>query len=232
MKATSKASQDKAAAKKARRAPKHEAVLDSSQAVATGADTAGRSQRHDKYSGTGKEEAAAASGERQQSKPAQEAAASVSNIAAEEPSVSSASIAGEGSKQQIQNKQGIGSKRDSEENSNSSTTKRLKASTDSPGGDKIGTQGGSATDTQTEQTNVAGNSSSAAVSTHMDSSSGTDSAGSTSTSQQLQHQQHADSSTQGRLQTVDWLLTKYKDVAAAADQQVHKNCKTCSVLVV
>ena len=219
MKATSKTSKDKAAAKKDRRAAKPGADSDSSTIKDAAADTAAPSHQHDKHTGTGKAEqdaSAKGSAKGHPRQPAEQAAASVHATSADE-SPASASANADGAKQQA--KQGIGSKRDIEEDSsNSSITKRLKASTDTAeGADKTST---SARDTEADQSDAAGTSNSAAAST----SGPAYAAGSTATSQQLQSQQHAESSTEKESQTVDWLLAKYKEVAAAADQQVHKNC--------
>ena len=219
MKATSKASKDKAAAKKVKCAAKHGAVSDSSTINGAAADAAGSCQRHDKESGIGKgEESASMSEAGQQTQPADEASASVPATAADEPSASSASIAADWTKQQT--KQGIGSKRDIDEDSSSSgITKRLKASTDRlDGADKTGTQTSSARGTEAKQSDAAGPSNIATAST----SSPAHATGNTAISQQLQNQQHADSSNQKTGQTVDWLLAKYKEVAEAANQQVHK----------
>lgn len=218
MKATSKSSKDKAAAKKVRSAAKHGAVSGSSTIKGAAADTAGPSQQHDKESCTGKgEESASMSGAGQQSQPAEEASASVPATAADEPSASSASAAADQAKQPTQ---GMGTKRNIDENSSSSgLTKRLKATIDGlDSADKTGTQSSTARSTEVEQSDDAGTSNSAAAST----SSPTHATGSTATSQQLPNQQHADSSTQKTCRTIDWLLAKYKEVAAAADQQVRK----------
>ena len=219
MKATSKAAKDKAAAKKVRQAAKHGAVSDSSTVKSAAADTAGPSQQCDREAGAGKGgKSASMSGADQQSQPAEEAPAGVPATAAAEPSASSASDAADRVKQQT--KQGLGSKRDIDEDSSSSgITKRLKATADRlDGADKTGTQSSSASGTGPEQSDAGGTSNVAAAST----SSTTHATGSTVTSQQLQSQQHEDSSTQRASQTVDWLLAKYKEVAVAADQQVHK----------
>lgn len=223
MEATSKSSKDTAAAKKVRRTAKHGAVSDSRTVQGAAADAAGPSRQHDRQPGNGKtEDGASVSGADQQSQPAETAAASTSASAADadEPSVSISGAAAEGAKQQT--KQGVGNKRDIEEDSSSSgIIKRLKASPDSlEVTDKTGTQSSSAPGVEAEQTVDAGTSKSAAAST-----SGP-SAGSTATSQQRQNQQHADVSTQNNSQPVDWLLAKYREMAAAADQQVHKTCNT------
>ena len=219
MKATSKSSKDKAAAKQVRRAAKHGAVSDSSTTTGAAADTAGPSQQHNNESYTGKvEESASISEAGQQSQPAEDASAIVPATAADEPSASSASAVADQAKQQA--KQGIGTKRDIDEDSSGSGIKqRSKATTDDlDSADKTGTQSSSARGAEAEQSDAAGTNNSAATST----SSPIHAAGSTATSQQLPNQQHADSSTQKTCPTIDWLLAKYKEVAAAADQQVHK----------
>lgn len=229
MKATSKTSTDKAAAKKVTCCAKHGAVSDSSTIKGATAEAAGPSQQHDRQLGNGKkEDGANVSVAGRPSQLAGSAAASTSASAtdADEPSASTASAAAEGAKQQ--SKQGVGNKRDIEEDSSSSSsgiTKRLKANPDSSEvTDKTGTQSGSASDAKAEQTDDAGTSKSAAAST-----SGP-SARSTATSQH--NQQHADVSTQSSSQTVDWLLAQYSEVAAAADQQVHKTCNYGVLLMI
>ena len=229
MKATSKSSKDTAATNKLRRAAKHGAVLDSSTIKGTTAEAAARGQRHDGQPGNDKEDGASISVASQQSQPAGVAAVSTSASAvdADESSASTASPAAEGSKQQT--KQGIGNKRDIEEDSSNSSgiTKRLKASPDSLEiTDKTGTQSSSALDAENEQSEDAGTSKSAAAST-----SGP-SAGSTAASQQRQNQRDADVSTQSNSQTVDWLLAQYEEVAAAADHQVHKTCNYGVLLMI
>lgn len=211
MKATSKASKDKAAAKKVKRTG---AVVDSNKIGGAGAGTRdGPSQQQDTSD--------TASGDREQSTPAPHATDGNSSIAADEPSVSSTGAAADTAKQ---TKQGIGSKRDMDEDSSSSSiTKRLKASTDSlEGAGKTDTQGGSAGDVKLEETDGAGTTNGAASSTHANSPSRADANLSVPTSQKLGHheQQHAEASTQSRSQSVAWLLSKYKEVATAADQQV------------
>lgn len=230
MKATSKSSKDTAAAKKVRRTGKDGAISDNSTIKGAAADAAGPSQQHDRQPGSGKtEDGSSVSGADQQSQPAETTAASSSASAtdADEPSAATASAAAGGAKQQT--KQGVGNKRDIEEDSSNSSgiTKRLKASPDSPEvTDKTGTQSSSAPDAEAEQTDDARTSRSAAASTTGPF------AGSTATSQQRQNQQHADVSTQSSSQTVDWLLAKYREMAAAADQQVHKICNYGGLLMI
>ncbi|KAL3152348.1 hypothetical protein ABBQ32_001411 [Trebouxia sp. C0010 RCD-2024] len=213
MKATSQASKDKAAAKKAKRT---RASLGSSKSGGAGTDPrAGPDQQQDKaQSGT-------ATGDHEQSMPPREATGSaVVDTVAHTPLVSSAGTAADGAKQ---TKQGIGSKRDIAEDSSSSTTKRLKASTDSvEGAEDTSTQGASAACTEIQQHGTAGTTNGAAASTRVDSPTGTDAVQSTSTGQEMGHhqKQHAEASTQSMRQSVDWLLSKYREVAAAADQQV------------
>lgn len=206
MKATSQASKDKAAAKKAKRGG---VGLGSSKLGGAGTDPrAGPDQQQDKA------QPGIATGDHEQSVPPREATGSaVVDTAAHEPLVSSADTAADGAKQ---TKQGIGSKRDIEEDSSSSTTKRLKASTDSvEGAEKTGTQGASASCTEVQDSDTAGTTNGATASTRADSPS-------TSIGQEVgrHEKQHAEASTQSMRQSVDWLLSKYREVAAAADQQV------------
>ena len=122
----------------------------------------------------------------------------------------------------------LGSKRDIEQDSSSSNTKRLKASTDSlDDPEQTGTQDGSATCTEIEPTDTAGTTNGVAASTHVEAPGGADAVQSTPTGQEVGHhqQQHAEASIQSMGQSVDWLLSKYREVAAAADQQVC-NCIT------
>ena len=224
MKATSKASQDKAAARKARRAAKQAkplALPDSSKTDSAGGNDA--STTDGKEAGSPQE--ADTSGLSQHNKPAEHAAGSASSSHANGNSVSSANGSSADRLEQ-RAAHSKGNKRDMEESDGSNTTKRLKSTGESSKKDINTVEGTTEAaplhDGQTQQGDVAvvndvvtGNSSS---NSHND----TVTAGTASSSQQVvQHQKQADSSSQNRSQTVDWLLNKFNDVAAAADKQVN-----------
>ena len=220
MKATSKASQDKAAARKTKRASKQAkppALPNSSKTDSAGDNDASLITTDGKDAGR-------MNGLSQQHKPAEQAASIESSSHADGSSVSSAD---ESSADRLKQRatHSKGNKRDMGESNSGNTTKRLK-STDETSENSVNT----AEDTteaacmkhgQTQQADVTVTSDGVNGSTSSNLHDGTDSAGTTAPSQQvMQHQDSADSSSQSRSQTVDWLLNKFSDVAAAADKQV------------
>lgn len=212
MKATSKATQDKAAAKKAKYPAK--SPLSDAQS----------SQQSDQQNGVAQNTSSSA----KQSE--------FGHIGA----VTAADDRGQG-------KPSKGNKRDNEEGDGSATTKRLKSSADSSS-ETLGENGlhTSEADTTGASTQAEGEVSQRDSSDNAQASSVSDSAGTSSQAQassahvdsndaesdqqskaggemivqQLDHKQQQSQAETSGSQTVDWLLAKYRDVAAAADQQV------------
>lgn len=220
MKATSKATQDKAAANKAR----HTAKL-ALPGITKDSDKA------DSESGGAQQQ------QNQQSGMTMDTADQSSNGQVNGPTVLSASSASPGDDKAHRNPS-KGNKRDNEEGGGSMTTKRLKNS------------GGGSAETSLHAPDIAADSAQAAATvSHKDSSNvdaeangQSETLGTVSSQVQLQvpaaeadrqdetrgqmveqQQSQPEASRQDRSQTVDWLLARYNDVAAAADQQVSPN---------
>ena len=222
MKATSKAAQDKAAAKKAKHAAQ-------SPPSANRQDGPLSSQLPDQQSGAA-----------QPSKSAADQSGS-SHAKGVPLTTAAASLAAEG---QGQGKPSKGNKRDNEEGGGSSTTKRLKSSSESTSENGLhastadSTNGGTQTAVDSNQKQSSGGTpfsstlEPATASGQAQASSLDGEAGKAENSEQgspevsggqvvkhVEQQQQCQPEASGR-RSVDWLLAKYKDVAAAADQQV------------
>ena len=241
MKATSKATQDKAAAKKAKHSAtstipddKHPSAKSCTAAGAQDSPQpviAGTSQQHGQQNGV------AAGGS---------AADRPSTSQADEGALSSAAAASavDGS---AQNKSSNGNKRDNEEGGRSTTTKRLKstvredasheqagtanstrsavnaAQTDSNGSAEASSQPGSSEAASSQAQSQTAQSSDNGVSQPEDKQKETAGSSSSQLVEQQSRSGPPETSGQNRSQTLDWLLAKYSDVAAAADQQVRSS---------
>ena len=227
MKATSKATQDKAAAKKAKHPAKPLPLSDTQNGRQADGGSAAWSQQSDQQNGVAQDTSSNA----EQSE--------LSHAGA----VTAADDRGQG-------KPSKGNKRDNEEGDGSATTKRLKSSADSTS-ENLGENGlhASTADTASASTQADGGVSQRGSSDNAHASSVSDSAetasqaqassahidpkeaesdqqskagssgGELTVQQEDRKQQPSQAETSGS-QTVDWLLAKYRDVASAADQQV------------
>jgi len=239
MKATSKAARDKAAAKKAKHAAQPPSSADRQDSQQPDSVPAESSQLSDQQNG-----AAQPNGAAQLTRSAAEQDGS-SHAKGPSLTTAAAGLAAEG---QGQGKPSKGNKRDNEEGAGSSTTKRLKSSADSitesttENGLHASTadsaSGGTQTATGSDQKQSSDGTPSSST---LEPSTASDQAQASSLDEQprkaenseqgspgisggqvvkhVEQQQQGQPEASGR-RSVDWLLAKYKDVAATADQQV------------
>lgn len=233
MKATSKAARDKAAAKKAKHAAQPPPSADRQDGQQPDSVPAESNQLPDKQNGAAQPSRGAAD-------------QSGSSHAKVLPlTTAAASLAAEG---QGQGKPSKGNKRDNEEGAGSTTTKRLKSSADSvtestaetglhastadsasggtqtaTGSDQEQSSHGIPSSSTLEPSTASGQPQASSLDEEARKAENSEQGGpGTSGGQVVKHveqQQQGQPEASGR-RSVDWLLAKYKDVAAAADQQV------------